>query len=324
MSNGNFEQPISFQPPEIFAVKGNVFDDPATTSTKSTSPSQQYNRPSRGKPSTQTKTTPVAHISSVKLHSQPHLTQSPPSNSFRYPSVQNEEIFESKLQESPSSINSNKFKPENADTLYSYSTIKFSDDDETKFFTAKKPSKGKPPKRSTASFNLEQSYGGNGQVQHTTFDSAIKHTESDNIEEINGGFRPSTQFYVPATKSQKRKHPGKLFKSTEDEFKESEFFDFSIRPRPGQSSDIASTSKFSSDLSVKSLAIKPHKNKFDPEALQHGFKPVGSSSVNNFKIKDIPNIHGGDIGHGIASPGQIKKFYDAVESKRDERLVKRV
>lgn len=72
---------------------------------------------------------------------------------------------------------------------------------------------------------------------------------------------------------------------------------------------------------MKSLAIKPHKNKFDPAALQHGFKPVGSSSVNNFRIKDIPNIHGGDIGRGIASPGQIKTFYDAIETEKDERLV---
>lgn len=284
-----------------------------TPSTKSTSLPHQYTRPSRGKPSTQTKTTPVAHVAPIKIHSQPVLT---PSNPFRYPSIQNEEIFESKLQASPTSVNLKKFKPENPDTIYSYSTIKFSGDDETKFFTAKKPSKGKPPKRSTASFNLEQSYGGNGQVQHSTFDTAIKHGEGGNFEE-NGGFKPSTQFYVPATKSQKRKHPGKLFKSSEDEFKESEFFDFSHRSRPGQ--DAASSSKFSSDLSVKTLAIKPHKNKFDPAALQHGFKPVGSGSVNSFKIRDIPNIHGGDIGHGIASPGQIKTFYDSIESERDER-----
>jgi hypothetical protein len=317
LSSGDYEQ-SSFQAPEIFAVKGKVFDDIVTVSTKSTPPSSERTRPTRGKVSAlQTKTTPTAFIAPIKLHSKPVPTASI-NNPFRYPSIQNEEVFQKNLQEAPSTVDSKKYKPEGPDTVYSYSTLKFSGDDDEKFFTSKKASnnnnsgfnKGKPPKRSpsTATFNLEQSFGGNGQTQ---FNSAVHH-----VVESNNGFRPSSQYQSPTAIAQVKRHPGKLFKSTEDEFKDSEFFDFSIRPRPGQAPGVT---KFSSDLSVKSLALKPHKNKFDPPApLQHGFKP-SSSNPNNFKLKDIPNLHGSEIGHGIASPGQIKTFYDAAESERDER-----
>lgn len=311
MPSRDYEQ-ASFQLPEIFAVKGKVYDDVLTVSTKSTPSPLHKTQPTRGKASTlQTKTTPIAFIAPVKLNSQPTST----SHSFRYPSIQNEEIFHKKLQEAQSTVDSKKFKVENPDTLYSYSTIKFSGDDEAKYFTAKKNAKSKPPKRSTASFNLEQSFGANGQGQQTQYDSSNSHAVVNS--EINGGFRPSSLYQNPSIKSTYKKNPAKLLKSPEDEFKDSEFFDFSIRPRPGQALNPSST-KFSSDLGLKSLAIKSHKNKFDPVPLQHGFIPSGSS-FNNFKLKDIPNLHGVDAGHGVASPGQIKTFYDAIETERDER-----
>lgn len=317
MPSRDYEQ-ASFQPPEIFAVKGKVYDDILTVSTKSTPSHLHKTHPTRAKASTlQTKTTPIAFIAPIKLHSQPASN----SNSFRYPSIQNEEIFNKKLQEAPSTVDSKKFKLENPESLYSYSTIKFSGDDDAKYFTARKNAKNKPkpPKRSTAaSFNLEQSFGGNGQVQQTQFDSSVSHANVNS--EINGGFRPSSLYQNPEIKTTYKKKPAKLLKSPEDEFKDSEFYDFSIRPRPGQNNGALnpSSTKFSSDLSVKSLAIKPHKNKFDPISLQHGFIPSGSS-FNNFKLKDIPNLHGADVGHGVASPKQIKTFYDAIETQRDER-----
>lgn len=316
MPSRDYEQ-ASFQPPEIFAVKGKVYDDILAVSTKSTPSPLHKTHPTRGKPSTlQTKTTPIAFIAPIKLHSQPAST----SNSFRFQSIQNEEIFHKKLQEAPSTVDSKKFKIENPDSLYSYSTIKFSGDEEAKYFTARKNAKNKPPKRSTASFNLEQNFGGNGQAQQTQYDSTVSHA-GVNSEIINGGFRPSSLYQnQPPIKTNYKKNPGKLLKSPEDEFKDSEFYDFSIRPRPGQNNAAfnPTSTKFSSDLSVKSLAIKPHKNKFDPVSLQHGFIPSGSS-FNNFKLKDIPNLHGANVGHGVASPKQIKTFYDAIETERDER-----
>lgn len=231
----------------------------------------------------------------------------PLSQQFRFPSIKNEEIFETKLQEAPTTLNTKKFKPDNAESpIYSYSTIRFSgDEDNGEEQPFSKKLKGKPPKRSAATFNLEQNFGG----QQTKFDTIIDHS---NVQLDNSGFKPSTQFAFSTTTKRQKVPPKKLFKSPEDEYKDSEYYDFSIRPRPGQSTP-PKYEKFSSDLGVKTLAIKPHKNKFDPPHIHNGgFKP-------SFKIKDFPTLHSGDIGQGIASPGQIKTFYDAAESERDEK-----
>jgi hypothetical protein len=326
LPSADYEQPnypqeqLSFKP-EIFAVKGKVFDDKSvpTRATLRTRPTQQHNR----QKSTQLPTAKVQNV---------------PLSQFRFPSIKNEKIFESKLQEAPT--NTKNYRPEELESTYSYSTLKFSGDeaeaseDAGKVYQQKKL-RGRPPKRSTAAqhssaFNLEQSFG--GAVQSSKFNTAIDHGEpSFEIITAGDGFKPSTQFAHQqqqqqsthfaqplTTKRQKSSPPKKLFTSPEDEFKDSDFYDFSIRPRPSQSTapKYEKFEKFSSDLGVKSLAIKPHKNKFDPPHLNNngGFKPSSS-----FKLKDIPNIHGGDIGHGIASPGQIKTFYDAAESERDER-----
>lgn len=213
------------------------------------------------------------------------------------------------MQEAATTVYAKKYKPESAvSPTYSYSTIKFSGD-ESEPHSYPKKLKGKPPKRSTATFNLEQNFGG----QHTSFDTTIDHGD---VQFDHSGFKPlATSHYgysstAKTTKKQKLS-PGKLFKSPEDEYRDSEYYDFSIRPRPGQSP--GKYEKFSSDLGVKTLAIKPHRNKFDPPKIQNGgFKP-------SFKLKDFSNLHDGDIGQGVASPGQIKTFYDAAESERDER-----
>lgn len=289
---------ISFQP-EFFAVKGKVLDDdepiPAKPKTKP--------RPTRGKSYTKQTT---AHSTTSDEHRKPQL---------RFPSIQNEQIFETKLQEAQSSANKYR-QPE--EQTYSYSTIKFNNDDNNDDSFATK-TKVKAPKRSTSLspsqlFNLEQSFG----AQQFSFDTDID-DEDGGPKYASSGFKPSAKFSGPP-KGQKQ--PGKLFKSAEDEFKDAEFFDFSIRPRPvivqGPGGKFE---KFKTDLGVKSLAIKSHKNKYDAQSqqqhLQGGFKP-------SFKLRDFPSIHGSDLGSGIASPGQIKTFYDAEESLRDERIKKKL
>lgn len=246
----------------------------------------------------------------AQLKQNPQFTST--KNPFKFPSIQNEQVFESKLQESQSIVNAKKFKlPGNLDeSIYSYSTIKFSDDDNDESFSGK--SKQKPPKRSTSInpsqlFNLEQTFGGT-QIK---FDTDLG---DDNIQfQGNGGFKPSGKF---TTSSKGHKAPGKLFKSTEDDFKDAEFFDFSIRPRPGQPINVnapnGNLGKLKSDFGVKGIPIKPHKNKFEPQ-IHTGFKP-------SFKLRDFPKLHGPDTGSGVASSGQIKSYFENKESERDERI----
>lgn len=293
----DFDQ-IGFTP-EFFAAKGKVLDDEKSIPAK---------------PKTRTKTT--RGKSYAKIHSSPVKldTQSVSSkNPFRFPSIKNEEIFESKLQEAPS--NTKKFKaPEiNEDSSFTYSTIKFSGDDDADSYIGK--TKVKAPKRSPSLspaqiYSLQQSFGGH----QTQFDTGI--SDDDDKYATNGGFKPSTKFSLASPASKDYKSSGKLFKSPEDEYKDSEYFDFSIRPRPGHSVLVSGPGskfeKFSSDLGVKSLAIKSHKNKFDPP-MHGGFKP-------SFKLRDFPSLHREEIGSGIASPGQIKTYYDNEDLERDEKL----
>lgn len=284
-------------------MKGKVLDDePIPSKLKAKS------RPTRGKaPTKQSFTAPL------KTSSQ----QASIKNPFRFPSIQNEEIFESKLQEAPSILNAKRYKvPEGAeDSLFTYSTIKFSgdDDDNDDSYDGKTRPKPKAPKRSTSIspaqfFNLEQTFGD----KQIKFDTEID-TDDDAKYETNAGFKPYSK-YKTVLKGQKL--PGKLFKSSEDEFQDTEFFDFSIRPRP--SDTVGSTGpgdKFEnikSDFGVKSLALKAQKGKFDPQ-LQGGFKP-------SFKLRDFPNTHGSAAGSGIASQAQIQKYYEDDESERDERI----
>lgn len=302
--SADYEQ-LSFQP-EFFAVKGKVFDDDEPIPVK---PKLQ-SRPTRGKSQTKQPLSTNTQLVSTK-------------NPFRFPSIKNEEIFESKLQESPSVLHSKKYKgPDSGDdTFFQYSTLKFSgdgDNDDDDSYVSNP--RAKVPKRSpsvigpTQYFNLEQMFG----EKQIKFDTEIDDGEVQYAG--NGGFKPSNKFktYPKSQKSQKpQSSPSKLFKSTEDDFTDSEFFDFSIRPprqqqSVGQSGSGGKIDKFKSDLGVKSLAIKAYKNKFDPQ-LQGGFKP-------SFKLRDFPNIHGSDRGSGVASPGQIKTYYDAEESDRDERI----
>lgn len=284
-------------------MKGKVLDDDEPIPIKPKSKT----RPTRGK--TYTKHSTVHSSSAPKINSQPSSNKNP----FRFPSIINEEVFESKLQEAPTAVHTKKYKlPEGAeDSLFTYSTIKFSGDDDDSDDSYVVKSKPKAPKRSTSVtpsqlFKLEQSFGG----QQIRFDTEIDDVDDDAQYSPNSGFKPSPKF------SKGQKSPPKLFKSTEDEFKDSEFFDFSMRPRPGQSLIVSGPGgkyeKFKTDLGVKSLAIKAHKYKFDPQ-LQGGFKP-------SFKLRDFPHIHGSDRGGGIASPGQIKTFYDDEEFDRDERI----
>lgn len=221
-------------------------------------------------------------------------------NPFRFPSIQNEDIFSSKLQEAPSVVNTKKLKShENPEESFytSYSTLKFTGDDANDEGYVGK-AKNKAPKRSTSPnptqyFKLEQSFG----TQQFKFDQQIDDTGP------KSGRKPSAK---------PQKSPSKLFKSTEDDFKDSEFFDFSIHPKPGQSNAPSGKyGKIKSDLGVKGLAIKPTSNKFDPQ-FQGGFQP-------SFKLRDFPNIHT-DVGSGIASAGQIKTFYGKEEALRDERI----
>lgn len=189
-------------------------------------------------------------------------------------------------------MNSKKYKGfgGNDDSVYTYSTIKFSgDEDNGDSYVDKAKNKG--PKRSTSTspaslFKLDQSYNADGD------------------DEQFSNFKASQKF-------SKGKLPGKLLKTPEDEFKNDEFFDFSIRTRPGQlnSGSAGKFKKFETDLGVKSLALKAQKNKFDPP-MQGGFKP-------SYKLRDFPNIHGSNVGSGIASLGQIKSYYDAEEAERD-------
>lgn len=241
------------------------------------------------------------NTSSLKGHSQQLSTKNP----FRFPSIQNEEIFESKLQEAPSIVNTKKYRsPEGGEEQFftSYSTIKFTGADANDEGYVGKV-KTKAPKRSTSVnpsqlFKLEQSFGGQQQFK---YDTDLGQT----------GYKSTDKYSHKPAKT--------LFKSQEDEFKDSEFFDFSIRPRPGQSSSAivsagssgAKYGKLKSDLGVKALAIKAHKNKFDPQ-LQGGFEP-------SFKLRDYPYLHGSEPGSGVASSGQIKTYYDKEESFRDER-----
>lgn len=293
---------ISFQP-EFFAVKGKVLDD---------------DEPLPAKPKTKTRPTRVKTYTKHPSSDERTASTQP---QFRFPSIQNEQIFESKLQEASS--NTKKYKQPEEQPVYSYSTIKFTSDDhkDDSFVDKTKP---KGPKRSTSLspsqlFSLEQSFGG----QQFKFDTDLDDDDDDAPKyAAASGFKPSAKFAGP---SKGPKTPGKLFKSTEDEFKDAEFFDFSIRPRPiivtGPSGKF---DKFKTDLGVKSLAIKAHKNKFDSQSqqqqqhhLQGGFKP-------SFKLRDFPNIHGSQHGSGIASPGQIKTYFDAEESIRDERIKKKL
>lgn len=253
----------------------------------------------------------------TKSHSQLVSTKNP----FRFPSITNEEVFETQFQEAAAAstaVQSKKFKlPGGAgDSVFTYSTIKFSgdddDDDDDDRYIGK--AKQKPPKRSTSPipsqyYNLEQTFNGGQQVK---FDSEIDGVNS----QYGGGFKPSGKFTnIYKGKGQKSGKP--LFKSTEDDFKDEEYYDFSIRPpRQGQSPVASGPSgkygKLKSDLGVKGLAIKAYKNKFDPQ-LQGGFKP-------SFKLRDFPHLHGAETGSGIASPGQIKTYFRSEESERDERI----
>lgn len=292
----DYEQ-LSSQP-EFFAVKGKVLDDDEPISTRPKSKA----RPTRGK-------------SQSNYPQNTNSQQVSTKNPFRFPSIKNEEIFESKLQEAPSSQNSKKYKGivTGDDALFQYSTLKFSGDDSDEDDSYVSKPRPKAPKRSTPAisptqyYNLEQTFN----EKQVKFDTEIDDGEVQYSS--NSGFKPIHKL-KPYAKSQKS--PPKLFKSTEDDFTDSEFFDFSIRPpRAGQqptSGPGIKYEKFKSDLGVKSLAIKAHKNKFDPQ-LQGGFKP-------SFKLRDFPNIHGSDTGSGIASPGQIKSYYEAEESERDDRI----
>ncbi|CRK88887.1 CLUMA_CG002583, isoform A [Clunio marinus] len=287
--SADYEQ-LPFQP-EFFAVKGKVLNDDEAIPTKSI----LKVRPTRAKTFT-SKPKPKPFHSSPEIDYSHHDSS---GSSFKYPTIQNEEYFESNLQKSPSSVTKKYKKAEGGDgSLYSYSTINFNANDGDNDSRIKAQS-SKRPNNPTNSFKLEQTFGG----QQLKFDTEI----DDNV----GGFRPS-----PKYTTKRQKSPGKLFKSTEDEFKDASFYDFSIKPRPGQSVTALGPEgrleKLQAELGVRSHTIAPHKNKFDPQ-LQGGFKP-------SFKLRDFPAIHGNDQGSGIASVGQIKTFYDRQEADRGERL----
>lgn len=255
-------------------------------------------RPTRGR------THPTQSVIQLKPNAQSASTRNP----FKFPSIQNEQIFESKLQESQIA-KKYKLPGNHGESVYSYSTINFNGDDDDNDESYLGKTKAKPPKRSTSInpsqlFNLEQTFGGT-QVK---FDTDLG---DDAIQFHGGGFKPSGKF---SKSSKGNKLPGKLFKSTEDDFNEAEFFDFSIRPRPTQpiSSPTGNFGKIKSDFGVNGIPIQQLKSKFEPQ-IHSGFKP-------SFKLRDFPKLHGPDTGTGVASNGQIKTYYENEESARDERI----
>lgn len=279
-------------------MKGKVLDDDETIPTKLKAKS----RPAHGK----------ASIKQTNLQSQLKASaqQASTKNPFRFPSIQNEEVFESKLQEASSVVNAKRYKvPKGTeDSPFTYSTIRFSGDNDDNDDSYNVKTRPKAPKRSTSIsptqfFNLEQTFG----EKQIKFDTEIDNEDDD-------GFKSHSKF---KSVSKAQKLPGKLFKSPEDEFKDSEFFDFSFRPprlnqQLGSTGHIRNLDKIKSDLGVKSLSLKSQKDNFDPQ-LQGGFKP-------SFKLRDFPNIHSTVAGKGIASQAQINQYYEDEDSEREKNL----
>lgn len=176
------------------------------------------------------------------------------------------------------------------DSIYTYSSLNFGGAGGEDSYDNGRPNidnsfKQSSPIIATSSYNFEQSFGG------ASFDESS----------TKNYFKTSPQSYTKSS----LKLPEKLIKSPEDDFRSSPFYDFSIKPQqhhPRTPSSTIKYDKFKTDLGVKSLAIRATKNKFETQVIQGGFQPI---------VKDFTNIRGNsDVGSGIASPGQIRTYYE--------------
>jgi hypothetical protein len=186
----------------------------------------------------------------------------------------------------------NKFPAGHEDSIYTYSTLNYGDNSFDNSDVRTKPTNidsfKASPAISTSSYNFEQSFGGG----ESSYDDA------------------STKNYFKTSPSYTKsslKLPEKLIKSPEDDFRSSPFYDFSIKPGFASQQRTPSSTlkydKFKTDLGVKSLAIRATKNKYDPQ-VHGGFQP------SSFHVKDFSNLRGSEFGSGIASPGQIRTYYE--------------
>lgn len=224
----------------------------------------------------------------------PLPSKNPSKSNFRFPSINNEEIFESKLLESSSTKDKQYKNPTDQleDDLYAYS--KQQDFGE---YTGK--SKAKNSKKSSQ-YVEDDATGSKRKYQEDVDDQ-------DDDEDFGGHFRPSTKFQQ---QSSNQKFPSKLFKSEQDEFKDSDDYDYPTKSFEGK------VNKQKPIFVSAGGKLKKANNKFDPQ-MQGGFKPSA------YKLREISSgyNHGADAGHGllVAGPGQIKNYYNLEENTEESR-----
>lgn len=172
--------------------------------------------------------------------------------------------------------------------LYAYSTLKFNKDNGD--YNVK--SKAKAPKKSSQYIIVDDTIT----QSKRKFQEDVDDQDDD---EFGGHFRPSTKFQQ---QSSNQKFPSKLFKSEQDEFNDSEEFDFPTKSFEGKVVNKQKPIFVSAGGKIKKI-----NNKFDPQ-LQGGFKP----SI--YKLREITSGYGSDAGHGVAGPGQIKNYYNLEEN----------
>ena len=147
--------------------------------------------------------------------------------------------------------------------LYAYSALKF--DKENSDYNPK--SKAKPKKSS--------------QYKEERQDND---EQDDDDDEFSGHFRPSTKFQQ---QSSNQKFPSKLFKSEQDEFKDSDEFDFPTKSYEGKVNN----------KQKPIFASSGGKHKKGNPQLQSGFKP----SI--YKVREV------------SGPGQIKNYYNLEDNE---------
>lgn len=258
---------LNFQP-EFFAVKGKVLDGDG----------EEYHQQQKSR----TRAPPSETNFSI-VHTPP-LKKSNSKNPFRFPQIENEDIFETNLQES--STNHKKFRH----STHSPELLSFRYDEGKDDFSVK--SKTKP----TSSF--------------LRFDEDESHGPS------------SYKTYKPQYVS--KKPPPNFFKNDRQPSQIEDEYDFSIKHFPTKTVP-RSTSTPTGPIITKGIKFGKFETDFDVKDI--GFPQSSSSSQDarkfkpNFKLRDIPHLYSDDTsGVGIAAPGQIKNYYDAVDSEIDGKI----
>lgn len=212
----------------------------------------------------------------------PPLKKSNSKNPFRFPQIENENIFESHLQESSS--NHKKYKP--ASTTPELLSFRYEEGKDDLIGKSKNK-----PTSSFLKFDDDESHGTSSYKTYKPQYAPKKITQS---------------FY-------KNDRPSKI----EDEF------DFSIKHFPTKTVP-RSTSSPIGPIVTKGIKFGKFENDFDVKEI--GFQQ-GSASQDarkfqtNFKLRDIPHLYSDDTaGIGIAAPGQIKNYYEAVDSEIDGKI----